>query len=108
MEITLDDLLVLEPRLAWRARGTDASETATDEGRVVSWVVSARTTAPHLPLLRGGEVVLVPSRAAAVVGGELPALLREARLRDVAAVVFERAEREFGSLGSTGDAVSVL
>ena len=31
MEITLDDLLVLEPRLAWRARGTDASETAAEE-----------------------------------------------------------------------------
>ena len=75
---------------------------ATEEGRVVSWVVSARTTAPHLPLLRGGEVVLVPSRVTAVVGGELPALLREARLRDVAAVVFERGERESGSLDSTG------
>ena len=68
MEITLDDLLVLEPRLAWRAAGTDAAKTASEGGRVVSWVVSARTTAPHLPLLRGGEVVLVPSRAAAVVG----------------------------------------
>ena len=52
--------------------------------------------------------MLVPSRVTAVVGGELPALLREATLRDVAAVVFERGEREFGSLGSTGDAVSVL
>jgi purine catabolism regulator len=108
MEITLDDLLVLEPRLAWRAAGTDAAKTASEGGRVVSWVVSARTTAPHLPLLRGGEVVLVPSRAAAVVGQDLPALLREARVRDVAAVVFERAEREIGSLDSTGDAVSVL
>src|SRR5918995_5792564 len=108
MEITLDDLLVLEPRLAWRARGIDASETATNEGRVVSWVVSARTTAPHLPLLRGGEVVLVPSRAAAVVGGDLPALLREATLRDVAAVVFERGERGPGSLDTAGDAVPVL
>lgn len=108
MEITLDDLLVLEPRLAWRAKRTDASEMATEEGRVVSWVVSARTTAPHLPLLRGGEVVLVPSRVAAVVGGDLPALLREATLRDVAAVVFEHGEPDTGSLASPADAVSVL
>src|SRR3954453_14966528 len=108
MEITLDDLLVLEPRLAWAADVTDALEMPTDARRVVSWIVSARTTAPHLPLLRGGEVVLVPSRVTAVVGGDLPALLREATLRDVAAVVFERGERTTGSPDSSGDAVSVL
>jgi hypothetical protein len=108
MEITLDDLIVLEPRLAWRAAGTDGLELATEERRVVSWVVSARTTAPHLPLLRGGEVVLVPPRVTAVVGRDLPALLREATLRDVAAVVFERGERDTASLDSTGELVSVL
>jgi purine catabolism regulator len=108
MEITLDDLLVLEPRLARRAKGGETSELATGEERVVSWVVSARTTAPHLPLLRGGEVVLVSSRVTAVVGGDLPALMREASLRDVAAVVFERDARETSGLSSTGDAVPVL
>jgi hypothetical protein len=108
MEITLDDLLVLEPRLAWRATGTDASELALEQRGVVSWAVSARTTAPHLPLLRGGEVLLVPPRVTAMVFGDLPALLREATLRDVAAVVFERGERETSGLGSTGDAVPVL
>src|SRR3954463_5134826 len=108
MEITLDDLLVLEPRLAWAADVTDALEMPTDARRVVSWVVSARTTAPHLPLLRGGEVVLVPSRVATVIGGHLPALLREATLRDVAAVVFARAERGTDSLDFIDDAVPVL
>jgi hypothetical protein len=44
----------------------------------------------------------------AVVGGDLPALLREATLRDVAAVVFERGEPDSGSLGSSSDDVSVL
>ena len=108
MEITLDDLLVLEPRLAWRDEATDASQRSKEERCVVSWVVSARTTAPHLPLLRGGEVLLVPSRVTGVVAGDLPALLREATLRDVAAVVVERGERGIGSLDSIGDAVSVL
>jgi purine catabolism regulator len=108
MEITLEDLLVLEPHLAWRAEWTDASERVVEERRVVSWVVSARTTAPHLPLLRGGEVVLVPSRVSAAVSGDLPALLREATLRHVAAVVFERGERGPGSLDTAGDAVPVL
>ena len=47
---------------------------------------------PICPVLRGGEVVLIPSRVTAVVGRDLPALLREATLRDVAAVVFQRGE----------------
>lgn len=90
MDITLEDLRVLEPRLLWGGEDGDASEMAEKGSRAISWAVSARATAPHLPHLRGGEVVLIPARVIGVVGRELPALLREARLRDVAAVVFER------------------
>jgi hypothetical protein len=108
MEITLDDLLVLEPRLAWGPEPREASEMVTKGRGVVSWVVSARTTAPHLPHLRGGELVLIPSRVTAVVGGALPALLREAKLRDVSAVVFQQAEPGIGSVDSLSDAVAVL
>jgi hypothetical protein len=108
MEITLDDLLVLEPRLAWGSQACEASEVAVKGRGVVSWVVSARTTAPHLPLLRGGEVLLIPSRVTAVVGAELPALMREAQLRDVVAVVFEQGEPRIGSVSSLGDAVAIL
>jgi hypothetical protein len=108
MEITLDDLLVLEPRLAWGVERPAEQDRPAEERRVVSWIVSARTTAPHLPLLRGGEVLLVPSRVTAAVGGDLPALLREATLRDVAAVVFERDERGPGSLDAAAEDVSVL
>jgi hypothetical protein len=108
MEITLDDLLVLEPRLGWGAETCDASGMPAKGRGVVSWGVSARTTAPHLPLLRGNEVVLIPSRVTAVVGEELPALLREATLRDVAAVVFQRGEPRIGGRDSVRDAVTVL
>src|SRR5688500_10080239 len=108
MEITLDDLLVLEPRLAWGSQACEASELASKGRGVVSWVVSARTTAPHLPLLRGGEVLLVPSRVTAVVGAQLPALVREAQLRDVVAVVFEQGDPRIGSVSSFGDAVAIL
>jgi PucR C-terminal helix-turn-helix domain/GGDEF-like domain len=90
MEITLDDLIVLEPRLSSAAEDREAPDMAASGSGVVSWVVSARSTAPHLPQLRGGEVVLIPPRVIAVVGGELPALLREAKLREVVAVVVER------------------
>ena len=108
MEITLEDLLVLEPRLAW---GPEASEDSSMDSRgrgVVSWIVSARTTVPHLPLLRGREVLLISPRVTAVVGGELPALLREAKLRDVAAVVFQQGEPSIGSVNPLNDGVAVL
>jgi hypothetical protein len=108
MEITLDDLLVLEPRLAWGSRACETSELATKGRGVVSWAVSARTTVPHLPLLRGGELLLIPSRVTAVVGAQLPALVREANLREVVAVVFEQGEPEFGSVGSFSNAVAIL
>jgi hypothetical protein len=108
MEITLDDLLVLESRLSWGPEACEASETAAKGRGVVSWVVSARTTAPHLPHLRGGEVLLIPSRVTAVVGGELPALLREAKLRNVVAVVFQQSEPAVGSVNSLSDAVALL
>src|SRR5688500_16972941 len=108
MEITLDDLLVLEPRLAWGVEPWEASDMAARGRGVISWAVSARTTAPHLPVLRGGEVVLIPWRVTAIVAGDLPSLLREAKLRDVAAIVFQRSEPRAGSRESLTDAVSML
>src|SRR5215212_1539372 len=107
MEITLDDLIVLERRLSWAPEVCEPSDMAAKECEVVSWVVSARATAPHLPHLRGGEVLLVPPRVIAVIGGELPALLREARLRNVAAAVFERGASGVSHIHSMDD-VNVL
>ncbi|HLL51318.1 MAG TPA: hypothetical protein VK356_11680, partial [Thermomicrobiales bacterium] len=89
MEITLEDLLVLEPRLTQCGERRDSQEPAGQANREVSWVVSARTMPPHLPLLRGGEVLLLPPRVTASVDAELPALLREAQARAVSAVAFE-------------------
>lgn len=92
MEITLDDLLVLEPRLV-RDDGTrQAVGPAAQANTEISWVVSGRTTPPHLPLLRGGEVLIISPRVTAAVGAELPALLREAQLRSVSTIVFERGD----------------
>ena len=107
MEITLNDLIVLEPRLCWGPEACEPSQMAATECGVVSWLVSARATAPHLPHLRGGEVLLVPPRVIAVIGGELTALLREARLRDVTAVVFERGGPGAANVDSMDD-VTVL
>lgn len=105
-EITLGDLLVWEPRLrlvAPRPTPTDAASNAVAPGagseagaaappvteREVSWAVGARATAPILPPLRGGEVVLLPHRIVRESGVGFGPLLRELANHDVAAVVME-------------------
>jgi hypothetical protein len=88
MDITLDDLLVLEPRLRlarWSLEQPGASPAMEKIG--VSWAVSARLTAPHLPALRGGEVLIIPPKVASELSAEMPALLREASQRQVSAIV---------------------
>jgi hypothetical protein len=91
MEITLADLLTMEPRLR-RDEGFAGAEDARyrlDE-TPISWAVTARTTLPHLPLLRGGELLLLPPRATSVIGDELPALIRESGAREVCGIVLSR------------------
>ena len=89
MEITLSDLLTMEPRLIPAQELAFAPAGSAGHGDIpVSWAVTARTTVPHLPLLRGGEVLLIPPRATTAVGDDLPALIREGAARGVSGVVF--------------------
>jgi purine catabolism regulator len=91
MDITLNDLMTLEPRLTL-LRGAVGSYEAPDafDAIEISWAVSARLTSPHLPVLRGGELLLVPARVALELSEGLPALLREGRARQVSAIVLSR------------------
>jgi purine catabolism regulator len=95
-EITLGDLLAWEPRLrpASGFGGSDESGRAGDEGRAganreLTWAVAARATAPMLPPLRGGELVLLPHRVLAESGVTIGPLLRELASHAVAGVVLE-------------------
>jgi hypothetical protein len=92
MDITLDDLLVLEPRLSVREGEASLEDDAPHLAAAISWAVSARTTSPFLPSLRGGEVVLVPARVSAALEDELCDLVREAGLRGASALVFSRGD----------------
>ncbi|HWV35320.1 MAG TPA: hypothetical protein VNZ55_06800, partial [Thermomicrobiales bacterium] len=76
-EITLRDLLVWEPRL--QSQGLTAHGVADDEllANDVDWVVTARASSPMLPLLRGGELVLLPRRVVSESGVPLAMLLQE-------------------------------
>src|SRR4051812_20981909 len=105
MDITLADLMHLEPRLSPGSDCTEAVQTATGlDLTEVSWAVTARATAPLLPALRGGELLLIPARVSAEIGEELPALLEQAKSRAVSAFVFadfdpalQRARVDFGA-----------
>ncbi|MBA3275650.1 MAG: helix-turn-helix domain-containing protein [Chloroflexia bacterium] len=87
-EITLRDLISWEPHLRVLSSGRPiGNEDPLD--RDVDWVVSARTGAPMLPSLRGGELVLMPNRIVAESGVPLAMLISELSGQPVAGVVID-------------------
>ncbi len=93
-EITLADIVAWEPRL----RSLDPNGPAEWGGREISWIVAARTSAPMLPSIRGGELVLLPSRAINDSGVALPVLLRELVSHGAGGVVLDRAPSQTAPL----------
>lgn len=87
-EITVGDVLAWEPRLRLPP-ATTAGDVDKDLEREVSWAVSARATAPMLPVLHGGELIVLPRRIIAESGVSLPLLLREMAGHQVAAVILD-------------------
>lgn len=95
-EITLGDFLAWEPRFrpASGFGGSNEGNTAADPerggaNRELTWAVAARATAPMLPPLRGGELVLLPHRVLAESGVTIGPLLRELASHAAAGVVLE-------------------
>ncbi|MFT4037260.1 MAG: helix-turn-helix domain-containing protein [Thermomicrobiales bacterium] len=87
MDITLDDLLIIEPRLALLAWEATSVPSPPAELVSASWAVTTRALAPHLPTLRGGEIILALSRVVAELDDGFGSLLREAANRRASAVV---------------------
>ncbi len=87
-EITLRDLISWEPHLRMLSGGsTVGNEDPLD--RDVDWVVTARSGAPMLPSLRGGELVLMPHRIVLESGVPLAMLISELSSQPVAGVVID-------------------
>ncbi len=70
-EVTLADLVALEPRLRLWSEARDTGDTE------VGWVVAARTAPPMLPTLRGGELVFFGEGAIAAAGQPWPDLITD-------------------------------
>ncbi len=95
-EITLADLIAWEPRL--RPVSVNGRQPLSHAGRErrdslaereLSWAVTVRASPPMLPNLRGGELVIVPSRVLAESGVSLEMLLSELSGRGVAGIVLD-------------------
>jgi hypothetical protein len=100
-EITLSDLVTWEPRfrpytpahLNGRHRNGQRDDIYAEPwaDRELSWAVTVRASAPMLPSLRGGELVILPGRVLAETGVGLPVLLREIAELGAAGVVLDSA-----------------
>lgn len=96
-EITLRDLVSWEPHLRVLSNGrSDGNDDPLD--RDVEWVVTARTGAPMLPSLRGGELVLMPHRIVVESGVPLAMLISELSGQPVAGVVIDHPATPPGGL----------
>ena len=92
MDVTLNDLLILDPRLTSRAPRSDGgSGDVNHDQTVVSWAVTLRATPPHLPALNGGELIVVPQRVVLGLGNALPGLIREVQGLGASAVILPRS-----------------
>lgn len=89
-EITLRDLIAWTDHLLVDADGmTPHADNSDPLERDVDWVITARATAPMLPTVRGGELVLLPERVMTETGLDLGLLVRELANQPVAAVVLD-------------------
>jgi PucR C-terminal helix-turn-helix domain len=109
MDITLEDLMLLEPRLMPRFGDAAVDARRHNPASIeVSWAVSARATAPLLPSLRGGEMLFISPRVAAEIGSDLIALINEGSARGVSAIVFASGDPTLQSLDPDTTEANIL
>lgn len=90
-EITLFDLIAWEPRIHPIAPHPESPTWRRLTSLDVDWVVSARSTQPMLPTLRGGELIILPARIARETGVPFGTLIRELGAQPVAGVLTDFA-----------------
>lgn len=86
-EITLYDLIAWEPRLhpiAPQAGSPQWRSLATIE---VDWILTARSSQPILPTLRGGELIVLSDRIVREIGVPFAALMRELKPQPIAGIL---------------------
>lgn len=86
-EITLYDLVAWEPRLHPVAPQPGSHHWRSLTTIDVDWVLTARSTQPMLPTLRGAELVVLPDRIVREIGVPFAALMRELSSQPIAGIL---------------------
>jgi PucR family transcriptional regulator, purine catabolism regulatory protein len=86
-EITLYDLIAWEPRLRPIAPLPGTPNWRSLTGIEVDWILTARSSQPILPTLRGGELIVLSDRIVREIGVPLPALIREISSQPIAGIL---------------------
>ncbi|MCA9834686.1 MAG: helix-turn-helix domain-containing protein [Thermomicrobiales bacterium] len=86
-EITLYDLIAWEPRIRSIAPSPESPHWHPLTTLDVDWVVTARSSQPMLPTLRGGELIILPDRIVREIGVGFSALVRELASQSIAGVL---------------------
>ena len=88
-EITLHDLLAWEPRLEVVSPGPVPAGAPDPLAREVDWVLTARSSPPMLPFLRGGELIILPQRIVRETGIPFARLVSEITMQPIAGILTE-------------------
>lgn len=104
-EIILHDLLAWEPRLEFVAPCPLPGGTSDPLGREIEWVITARASAPMLPFIRGGELVILPSRIIHETGIPFARLVNELMMHPIAGIL---AEKPIGDVSAGSLAILTL
>lgn len=88
-EITLHDLLAWEPRLEVVSPRPAPADAPDPLGREVDWVLTARSSPPMLPFLRGGELIILPHRIVQETGIPFARLVSEITMQPIAGILTE-------------------
>ncbi|HEV2072174.1 MAG TPA: helix-turn-helix domain-containing protein [Thermomicrobiales bacterium] len=88
-EITLHDLLAWEPRLTFVSPLAVPAGAADPLAREVDWVLTARSSPPMLPFLRGGELIVLPQRIVQETGIPFARLVNEITMQPIAGILTE-------------------
>lgn len=86
-EITLYDLIAWEPRLQPVAPQPGSSHQHSLTTIDVDWILTARSTQPMLPSIRGGELIVLSDRIVREIGLPFAALMREISSQPIAGIL---------------------
>lgn len=86
-EITLYDLIAWEPRLHSISPQPGSPNWRSLTSIDVDWILTARSTQPILPTIRGGELVVLTDRIVREIGVPFAALMREISSQPIAGIL---------------------